>query len=104
MDTILQGLDHVASIQDDVLITGEDDDKHLQNLDDVLRRFESFGLRVQLNKCRFMQTSVTYIGFTISADGISPTSETVEAIRQAPHPENAESLLRYGELPRKVHR
>ena len=43
MDTILQGLAHVASIQDDVLITGEDDDKHLQNLDNVLRRVREEG-------------------------------------------------------------
>ena len=35
-----------------------------------------------------MQKSVTYMGFVISASGISPTEEKVEAIKQAPGPEN----------------
>ena len=35
MDIILQGLDHVASIQDDILTTGKDDDDHIKNLDSV---------------------------------------------------------------------
>ena len=31
MDIILQGLHHVASIQDDILITGKDDEEHIKN-------------------------------------------------------------------------
>ena len=31
MDIILQGLDHVASIEDDILITDKDDDEHIKN-------------------------------------------------------------------------
>ena len=88
MDIILQGLDHVASIQDDILITGKDDDEHIKNLDSVLSRLDHYGLRLQLSKCKFMQKSVTYMGCVISASGISPTEEKVEAIKQAPGPEN----------------
>ena len=40
MDIILQGLDHVASIQDDILITGKDDDEHINNLDSVLSHLD----------------------------------------------------------------
>ena len=40
MDIILQCLDHVASIQDDILITGKDDDEHIKNLDNVLSRLD----------------------------------------------------------------
>ena len=36
IDIILQGLDHVASIQDGILITGKDDEEHFKNLDSVL--------------------------------------------------------------------
>ena len=92
MDIILQGLDHVASIQDDILITGKDDDEHIKNLDSVLSRLDHYGLRLQLSKCKFMQKSVTYMGCVISASGISPTEEKVEAIKQAPSPENLTEL------------
>ena len=84
IDIILQGLDHVANIQDDILITGQDDDERIKNLDSVLSRLDHYGLRLQLSKCKFMQTSVTHMGCVISASGISPTEEKVEAINQAP--------------------
>ena len=73
MDIILQGLDRVASIQDDILITGKHDDEHIKNLDSVLSHLEHYGLRLQPSKCKFMQKSVTYMGCVISASGISPT-------------------------------
>ena len=92
MDIILQGLDHVASIQDDILITGKDDEEHIANLNLVLKRLDDHGLRLQLNKCKFMQKSVTYMGCIISAEGISPTEDKVEAIKKAPRPENTTQL------------
>ena len=86
MDIILQGLDHVASMQDDILITGKDDHEHIKNLDSVLSRLDHYGLRLQLSKGKFMQKSVTYMGCVIS------TKEKVEAIKQAPRPENLTQL------------
>ena len=91
MDIILQGLDHVASIQDDILITGKDEE-HMKNLNSVLSRLDHYSLRLQLSKCKFMQKSATYMGSVISASWISPTEEKVEAIKQAPRPENLTQL------------
>ena len=66
MDIILQGLDHVASIQDDILITGKDEE-HMKNLNSVLSRLDHYSLRLQLSKCKFIQKSATYMGSVISA-------------------------------------
>ena len=79
-------------LQDDILITGKDDEQHIQNLNTVLSRLDSYGLRRQLNKCKFMQRSVTYMGCVISAEGISPMEDKVEAIKKAPRPENCTQL------------
>ena len=92
IDIILQGLDHVANIQDDIFITGKDDDQHIKNLDSVVSHLDYYGLRLQLSKCKFLQKSVTYMGCVISASRISPTEEKVEAIKQAPRPENLTQL------------
>ena len=59
MDIILQGSNHVASIRNDILITGKDDDEQIKNLDSVLSRLDHYGSRVQLSKCKFMQKSLT---------------------------------------------
>ena len=83
MEIILQGLENVACIQADILITQKDEDRHIKTLNMVLKRLDDYGLRLQLNKCKFKQKSVTYMGYIISADGISPTDEKIEAIRQA---------------------
>ena len=66
VDIILQGLDRVASIQDDILITGKDEE-HMKNLNSVLSRLDHYSLRLQLSKCKFMQKSATYMGSVISA-------------------------------------
>lgn len=87
MDVILQGLDQVARIQDGIFLTGKDDDEHLSNLARVLTRLEEYALRHKSSKCKFIQRTVTYMGYKLSADGISPT-EKVEAI-VCPTPENA---------------
>ena len=92
MNVTLQRLDNVASIQDDILITGRDDDHHLNNLTAVLQCLGKYGVRLWLAKCKFMQTSVTYMGGVISSEGISPTNEKVETVKQAPQPENTTQL------------
>ena len=92
MDIILQGLEHVASIQDDILITGKDDEEHIKNLNGALSHLDHYGLQIQLSKCKSMQKSVTYMGCVISASRISPTEEKVEALKQVPCPENLTQL------------
>ena len=62
------------------------------NLKLVLKRLDDYGLRLQLNLCKFMQKSVTYMGCIISAEGISPTEDKIEAIKPAPRPENTPQL------------
>ena len=92
IDIIFQNLEHVAAVQDDILITGKDDKQHIQNLNTVLGCLDSYGLQLQLNKCKFMQQSVTYMGCIISAEGISPMEDKVEAIKKASRPENCTQL------------
>ena len=50
MDIILQGLDYVACIQDDILISGTDNEDHLRNLGSVLQRLDDYGLRLKLER------------------------------------------------------
>lgn len=92
MSIILQGLEHVVVIQDDTLITRQDDEQHIQNLNPVLGCLISSGMQLHLNKRKFMKQPVTFMGCVISAEGISPTEERIEAIKKAPCPENSTQL------------
>ena len=59
MDQVLQGIPNVLCYQDDILVTGRNDDEHFSNLESVLQRLRKFGLRVKRKKCTFLQTSVS---------------------------------------------
>ena len=82
IDVILQGIDNVVAIQDDILVTGRDDDDHLNNLEATLSRLQEYGVRLKFDKCKFMWRSVTYMGCMISASGIQPTEEKVDLLKR----------------------
>ena len=92
MEGILRGIPHVTIYIDDILITGETEDEHLKNLDEVLTRLEGRGLRLKREKCAFMLPKIEYLGHTISADGLHPSKDKVRAIVDAPVPHNVSQL------------
>ena len=50
MDIILQGIPHTICYIDDILITGVDDQEHLANLKEVLRRLQYHGITLKKTK------------------------------------------------------
>ena len=77
---------------DDILVTGSSVQEHLQNLDTVLDRLESAGLRVNRKKSFFLQARIEYLGYIIDKDGLHPTEEKVTAIKKAPPSKNITEL------------
>ena len=55
---------------------------------EVLKRLKNYGFRVKKNKCAFLKESVEYLGHKVDASGLHPLSGKVEAIVQAPEPQN----------------
>lgn len=92
MDQVLQGIPHTQCYLDDILVTGSTDQEHLQNLALVLQRLEQANLRLNVNKCAFMQDSIEYCGHVIDAKGLHPTQEKVEAILSAPVPKSVSEV------------
>ena len=92
MENLLQGITHVVVRVDDILVSGKDDPDHLANLEAVLSRISTAGLKLRLAKCLFIQPEVTYYGYVISGDGIKPVVAKVDAIKNAPEPKNVSQL------------
>ncbi|XP_062372040.1 uncharacterized protein K02A2.6-like [Sardina pilchardus] len=95
MEGILGGIPKVAIYLDDILITGENEQKHLENLEEVLCRLEKSGLRLRRSKCEFMGREVAFLCHKINASGLHPLTEKVDAIAQAPEPKNVSELKAY---------
>ena len=88
----MQGLKGVATYLDDILITGATTEEHLYNLNLVLERLAAANLRVNREKCFFLQPRFVYLGHTIDKHGIHPTEDKIAAIKDAPTPRDVSQL------------
>ncbi|GFN87037.1 transposon tf2-9 polyprotein [Plakobranchus ocellatus] len=78
MGQILQGLKGVQCNQDDMIITGKDNQENLENLRAVLYRLPVHGLKANLEKCQFLRDEVIFwIVHTKPSPCVSRPSETV---------------------------
>ena len=92
MESILQGMPGVIVYIDDILVSGKDEQDHLEKLDTVLTKLEEAGLRLKRAKCSFLVPSVEYLGFKISKEGLQPTAEKIKAVKSSSAPTNLSQL------------
>ena len=79
------------------LVVGSTFEEHLENLKDVLSALQTAGLTKQMkpSKCVFEHTSVKYLGFVISNDGLMPNAEKAKVISDYLRPKNVQDLYRF---------
>ena len=75
-----------------ILITITTIEEHLRNMDKVLCRLQTAGLRLKSSKCLFMAPSVEYLGRIIDSAGLHLIMAKVKAFTQAPAPRNVTEL------------
>jgi len=92
MDHLFAGIPGVIVYLDDILVTGGDEQTHLQSLEEVLKRLSQAGLRARKSKCLFMASAVSYLGHT---EGLHPMPDKLEAIESAPTSTNVSELKSY---------
>nr|XP_034836883.1 uncharacterized protein K02A2.6-like [Maniola hyperantus] len=92
MEETLRGIPGTVVFLDDICVTGSNRQTHLANLRAVLERLRSMGFTVKLSKCSFLKPSVKYLGFIIDKSGLHPDPNKIEAIHDAPRPENVTQL------------
>jgi hypothetical protein len=77
---------------DDILVFSKSYKEHLEHLSLVFKALRENQLYAKLSKCTFAQEKVEYLGFVISAEGVSTDPAKVEAITQWPTPKNVTQL------------
>ena len=55
-------------------------------------RLHKYNLHLKLPKCEFLKPEVVYLGLRISAEGVQPVEEKINAVKQAPAPQNVSEL------------
>lgn len=80
---------------DDLLIASKDHQEHLKHLELVFSRLMEAGLVINLSKCVFAEKNISFLGFDISAAGITPTKSRVDIISKFTLPQSTKALQRF---------
>ncbi|XP_041912451.1 uncharacterized protein LOC121677640 [Alosa sapidissima] len=80
---------------DDILIYSPDLQTHIQHVRLVLARLREFQLFLKAEKCTFHQTSTQFLGYNISAQGVSMDEGKVTAVLSWPTPQSVKDLQRF---------
>jgi len=90
MDIVLRNLVGIECwvFIDDVIAFSKSAEEHALRLESVLLRSDEANLQLQPKKCVFAQPEVQYLGFVLSENGISASTEKVKAVREYPTPKN----------------
>ena len=88
-------VDRVMVYLDDILVIGKTFREHLEILDRVLACLKEHGLKINPHKCQLFKDSVKFLGHLVSANGLSPLPENIEAIVNFKPPRSIKSVQRF---------
>ncbi len=86
MEGVLRNISNVIVYIDDLLVHTKNHDDHLKVLEQVLQRLHSYNLKINPDKCYFGNKEVSYLGFTLTPEGIKPGKNKLKAIKDAKPP------------------
>lgn len=94
LDDILRDLIGKSCLifMDDIICFGTSLQESIQNLDKVLQKLSEYNLKVQIDKCAFLQKEVEFLGHVVTRDGIKPNPNKIKAIKDWPIPKNQKEL------------
>ena len=73
---------------DDIIIYSKTYEEHLEHLKNVFTLLGNAGLKINLEKCDFFKTRLTFLGHIITIDGIAPDPSKIEKVQHYPIPQN----------------
>eukprot|EP00644_Phytophthora_capsici_P012946 jgi/Phyca11/100779/e_gw1.5.193.1 len=98
MNGVLRGLTWTTCLvylDDIVVFTKGNVERHMVEVANVLERLSSAGLSLKLKKCSFVAESMEYLGHTLSNQGVQPTERLVKAVADFPRPVDATEVKRF---------
>ncbi|KAI5737937.1 hypothetical protein M8J77_000914 [Diaphorina citri] len=95
LNSITNDLPFVFVYIDDFLVSSRSTEEHISHLEQLFARLSEYGLSINVSKSKFALEQVQFLGYKISADGISPSEDKVKVISTYPKPKTIGELKRY---------
>ena len=80
---------------DDIFIFSKTFEEHIEHIKQVLSIFKEYKLKINIEKCHFMQTKVDVLGHKISNKGLSPQDSNIEVIKAYKKPTNVHESISF---------
>ena len=77
---------------DDILVFSKSEEEHARHLETVLELLRQNDLYAQPQKCRFLATSVDFLGHVVSADGVRVDPRKVKVVAEWPQPKDQSAV------------
>jgi hypothetical protein len=95
METVFAGLSTIIVCINDLLLHSSQHLDHIHQLDILLTRLTTHGIKINLEKCIFGSTKVSYLGFHLTKCGIKPGSDKLKAVTAAKPPSNVHEICQF---------
>ena len=86
IEQILRPVPRTQPYLDDVLVTGDTEQQHIENLRQYFMKLRAPGIRLKRVKCKFFLHEVEHPGHVIDANGVRPSPSNARAIPETPAP------------------
>ena len=84
IDRVLQNLPFACAYIDDMLIASQNEQEHISHVRQVFEHFQQYGVVINPLKYIFGCPEVTFLGYHISAEGISSSADKIKSIQDFP--------------------
>lgn len=95
VEKVLQGCKGVVNFLDDIVVTGKTTAEHLENLENVFNKLQDAGFKLNLQKCKFFEKEIKYLGHIIDSKGLKKDPEKVRAIMECSRPLDVNEVRTY---------
>ena len=95
MDCVTSQLRGVFVYIDDILVASENQEQHERYVLQLFEALRQFGLVLNVRKCVFGVRELEFLGHHVSARGIQPLPEKVEAVRRFERPRTVKGMHRF---------
>ncbi|UYV65657.1 hypothetical protein LAZ67_3004985, partial [Cordylochernes scorpioides] len=98
MHEVLRNLDFAFVYLDDILVASETEEEHYSHLGTLFSRLNSYGLRINLSKSKFLVQEIDFLGYLITSHGVKPLPKKVKAILEYKKPKKFKNYAYFWHL------
>jgi hypothetical protein len=95
METVVAGLSNFIVYIDDLFLHTSTHEEHDKQLDVLLQWLIGHNIKINLGKCVFGSTNVSYLGFCLTESGIIPGADKLKAVAAAARPSKVHKIIQF---------